>query len=126
MTVDDLNKLTESIIGAAIEVHRHLGPGLLESVYETCLEYELKQLNLKTQRQKALPIIYKQLKLDQGFRTDLIVEDQVIVEIKAVDALSDVHYAQVLSYLKISGCKIGLLMNFNVKLLKDGLHRFIL
>ena len=126
MTVDELNKLTESIIGAAIEVHRHLGPGLLESVYETCLEYELKQLNLKTQRQKALPIIYKQLKLDQGFRTDLIVEDQVIVEIKAVDALSDVHYAQVLSYLKISGCKIGLLMNFNVKLLKDGLHRFIL
>ena len=126
MTVDELNKLTESIIGAAIEVHRHLGPGLLESVYETCLEYELKQLNLKTQRQKALPIIYKQLKLDQGFRTDLIVEDQVIVEIKAVDALSDVHFAQVLSYLKISGCKIGLLMNFNVKLLKDGLHRFIL
>ena len=126
MTVDELNKLIESIIGAAIEVHRHLGPGLLESVYETCLEYELKQLNLKTQRQKALPIIYKQLKLDQGFRTDLIVEDQVIVEIKAVDALSDVHFAQVLSYLKISGCKIGLLMNFNVKLLKDGLHRFIL
>ena len=119
-----INSITGQIIGAAIEVHRHLGPGLLESAYETCLAYELTQRGLKVDRQKALPIIYKDIKLDQGYRIDLLVENQVIVELKVVEALTDVHEAQILSYLKFSGCPVGLLINFNVLLLKDGIKRF--
>ena len=122
----ELNELTKRIIGAAIEVHRHLGPGLLESAYETCLAYELRQLGLNFERQKALPLIYKEVHLDQGYRIDLLVEQRVIVEIKVVEQIVPVHEAQVLSYLRFSGCKIGLLLNFNVKLLKDGIRRFIM
>ena len=121
-----LNKLTEQIIGAAIEVHRHLGPGLLESAYEACLAYELERLGLKVEKQKPLPLIYKDIRLDQGYRIDLLVADQVVVELKVVDALTPVHEAQMLSYLKLSGCKLGLLINFDVKLLKDGICRFIM
>lgn len=121
-----LNSLTEKIIGAAIEVHRHLGPGLLESAYETCLAYELEKLGLKVERQKALPLVYKDIQLDQGYRIDLLVEEQVIVELKVIEQFTPVHEAQVLSYLKFSGCQIGLLINFNVKLLKNGVRRFIM
>jgi len=127
MTSNDrnhLNTITGQIIGAAIEVHRHLGPGLLESAYETCLAYELSQRGLQVERQKALPIVYKNIKLDQGYRIDLLVENRVIVELKVVEQLTDVHEAQLLSYLKFSGCPIGLLINFNVMLLKDGIRRF--
>jgi len=120
-----LNKLTEQIIGAAIEVHRHLGPGLLESAYESCLVYELKQIGLNVERQKPLPITYKEIKVHQGYRIDLLIEDQVVVELKTVEELTDVHQAQILSYLKFSGCPVGLLINFNVKLLKKGIRRFI-
>ena len=122
----ELNRLTEKIIGAAIEVHRHLGPGLLESAYETCLAYELEQLGLTVERQKALPLVYKDIRLDQGYRIDLLVEGRVIVELKVVEQITPVHAAQVLSYLKLSGCRVGLLLNFNVKLLKDGIRRFIM
>jgi len=121
-----LNRLTEQIIGAAIEVHRHLGPGLPESAYGTCLAYELERLGLKVERQKPLPLVYKEIHLDQGYRVDLLVADQVVVELKVVDTLTPVHEAQVLSYLKFSGCKVGLLVNFDVKLLKDGIRRFIM
>jgi GxxExxY protein len=120
-----LNQLTEKSIGAAIEVHRHLGPGLLESAYETCLAYELGQLGLAVERQKALPLVYKEIRLDQGYRLDLLVEQKVIVELKVVERITPVHEAQVLSYLRFSGCRIGLLLNFDVKLLKDGIRRFI-
>ena len=124
---NDLNKLTELIIGAAIEVHRNLGPGLLESTYETCLVYELERLGLSVERQKALSIKYKEIFLDQGYRIDLLINEQVIVELKAVDKIMPVHEAQILSYLKHSGCKVGLLFNFNVKLLKiGGIHRFVM
>jgi GxxExxY protein len=121
---NNLNVITGQIIGAAIEVHRHLGPGLLESAYETCLAYELTQRGLHVQRQKALPIVYKQINLEQGYRIDLLVENLVIVELKVVEALTTVHEAQLLSYLKFSGCPVGLLINFNVQLLKDGIKRF--
>lgn len=120
-----LNKLTQQTIGAAIEVHRHLGPGLLESAYETCLAYELEQSGLHVERQKPLPIIYKEITVDQGYRLDLLVEGQVVVELKAVERFTDVHEAQILSYLKFSGCQVGLLINFNVKLLKNGIRRFV-
>ena len=122
-----INDLTGAIIGAAIEVHRHLGPGLLESAYETCLAYELESKGLRVERQKPLPITYKDVHLDHGYRIDLLVENKVVVEIKAVDALLPIHQAQVLSYLRFSGCKIGLLLNFNVTLLKkDGIRRLVL
>ena len=120
-----LNSITESIVDAAIEVHKSLGPGLLESTYEACLAFELSQCNLKVETQKALPVVYKQVKLDAGYRLDLLVNQEVIVEIKAVDQLMPVHKAQLLSYLKLSGCKVGLLINFNTKLLKDQLVRIV-
>ncbi len=122
----ELNTLTEKIIGAAIEVHRYLGPGLLESAYESCLAYELEQLGLMIERQKALPLIYKEIHLEQGYRLDVLVEQKVIVELKVVDQITPVHEAQILSYLKFSGCHIGLLINFNVRLLKNGIRRFIM
>jgi GxxExxY protein len=120
-----LTELTEQIIGAAIEVHRRLGPGLLESAYEACLAYELQQLGLSFERQKALPVIYKEISVDQGYRIDLLVEHKVVVELKAVECFTPVHEAQMLSYLKFSGCHVGLLLNFNVKMLKDGIRRFM-
>ncbi len=120
------NRLTSQIIGAAIEVHKQLGPGLLESSYETCLAYELEALGLQIERQKALPIVYKEIHLDHGYRIDLLVNQLVIVELKVVEAITAVHKAQILSYLKFSGCKVGLLLNFNVSLLKNGgIRRFI-
>jgi GxxExxY protein len=122
----ELNLLTQQVIGAAIEVHRHLGPGLLESAYEACLAYELQQLGLRYERQKPLPLVYKAIHLDEGYRIDLLVEQKVIVELKAVEKIAPVHEAQVLSYLRLSGCKVGLLLNFNVKLLKTGIRRFIM
>jgi GxxExxY protein len=122
----ELNRLTQKIIGAAIEVHRHLGPGLLESTYEVCLVFELEKLGLKVERQKALPVVYKEVQLDQGYRIDLLVVDTVIVELKVVEEINSVHEAQILSYLKLSGCPVGLLLNFNVKLLKDGIRRFVM
>lgn len=121
----DNDRLTEQIIGAAIEVHKRLGPGLLESAYETCLCYELSLKGLKAERQRALPIVYRGIKLDSGYRLDLIVENEVVVEIKSVSKLLPIHEAQLISYLKHNGGGRGLLINFNVKLLKDGIRRLI-
>jgi GxxExxY protein len=121
----NLNEITEAIIGAAITVHRELGPGLLESTYEACLAYELAERNLKVERQKGLPITYHNVQLDCGYRIDLLVEDQVVVELKTVERLEPIHEAQLLSYLKLSGCKVGLLINFNVKVLKNGIRRLV-
>ena len=120
MSMDELNKITEAIIGAAIEVHRNLGPGLLESAYRECLRYELLQREYEVLQEVPLPLIYKGVKLDCVYRLDILVNDAVIVEIKSVESLAPIHEAQLLSYLKISGGKIGLLLNFNVKMLKHG------
>ena len=121
----ELNKITEIIIGRAIEVHRHLGPGLLESTYEAFMNYELGIAGLKVLRQLGLPLIYKEIRLEEGYRMDLLIEDTVVVEIKSVEALTDVHTAQVLTYLKLSGAKVGLILNFNVLKLTDGIKRLI-
>ena len=120
------NRITSQIIGAAIEVHRTLGPGMLESVYEVCLEYELQQRKLKVARQLPLPVIYRGVQLDGGFRIDLMVEELVIVELKTVEKIEPIHRAQILSYLRLANCKVGLLLNFNVQQLTDGLERFAL
>ncbi len=122
---DKLNALTEQIIGAAIEVHRVLGPGLLESAYETCLVFELRERGLKVEQQKPLPVVYKSVKLDCGYRLDVVVENLVVVEIKAVEHLSSVHEAQLLSYLRLYGCRVGLLINFHVSMLKSGIRRIV-
>ncbi|WP_372775136.1 GxxExxY protein [Mangrovibacterium sp.] len=119
----EINKITEQILKCAYSVHTALGPGLLESAYEECLFYELLQSGLLVQKQKALPLVYKEIKLDAGYRVDLLVENRVVVEIKSVESLTEVHVAQVLTYLKLSGCKIGLLLNFNVASLKHGIKR---
>ena len=123
--VERLNKLTETIISAAITVHRTLGPGLLESAYEACMVYELAQAGMKIEQQKPLPIVYQDVKLDCGYRLDLMIEGEVIVEIKSTEKLLPIHQAQLLSYLKLSECKVGLLINFNVKVLKDGVKRVV-
>ena len=122
---DRLDRITKTIIGAAIEVHRALGPGLLESAYEACLAFELVERGLMVEQQKPLPVIYRGIKLDCAYRLNLLVEGEVIVEVKAVDRLAPIHQAQMLSYLKLSGCKVGLLINFNVKVLKDGIIRVV-
>jgi GxxExxY protein len=122
----DLDKITEEIIGAAIEVHRALGPGLLESAYEECLCRELELRGISFDRQRPLPVEYKGVRLECGYRLDLVVEDAVAVEIKAVSAIEPVHEAQLLTYLRIGGWKIGLLINFNVPVLKNGIRRRIL
>jgi len=119
-----LHDLTQKVIGAAIEVHKHLGPGLLESAYERCMVYELGLLGLQVEVQKPLPLIYKEIKIEQGYRMDLLVEDVVVVELKTVERLTDVHEAQILTYLRLSGRKVGLLINFNVKVLRFGIRRF--
>ena len=119
------NEISQLIIGCAIKVHSALGPGLLESAYEECLYYELVKEGLKVEKQKALPLIYEEIRLDVGYRLDLIVEDKVIIEIKACEALNDVHLAQVLTYLKLSKVKLGLLINFNVSRVKDGIKRVV-
>jgi GxxExxY protein len=120
---ENADPLTYKIIGASIEVHKALGPGLLESAYEACLVHELHLRNLKVEQQKALPLRYKGLLLDCGYRIDLMVEDQVIVEIKSVKEIAPIHEAQLLSYLKLTKCSTGLLVNFNVKILKEGITR---
>ena len=119
------NEISRKIIGAAIEVHKALGPGLLESAYELSLERELNIQGLNVRRQVVLPLVYKNVKSDAGYRIDLLVEDIVIVEIKSVESLNDVHIAQVLTYLKLSKVKLGLLINFNVTLLKNGIKRLV-
>jgi GxxExxY protein len=123
MQRSELNKITETIIGAAINAHKTLGPGLLESAYEACMVFDLSETGLLIEQQKPLPIIYKGVNLDCGYRLDLLVEKKVIVELKSVEKLLSIHKAQLMSYLKLSGCKVGLLINFNVEILKDGIIR---
>jgi len=119
------NEISNIIIRAAIEIHKTLGPGLLESVYESTLEYKLKKLGLNVKKQVALPVIFEEIKLDAGYRIDLLVENKVIIEIKSVETILPVHKAQTLTYLKLSELKLALLINFNVPLLKDGIKRFV-
>ena len=120
------NEIGTLILDAAFEVHKTLGPGLLESSYEHCLAYELLNKGLRTALQKPLPLVYKETKLECGYRIDLLVEDKVIVEVKAVEAIHDIHLAQVLTYLKLTNCKLGYLLNFNVVQLKSGIKRVVL
>jgi len=125
MDINELNDLTHKIIGCAIEVHKQLGPGLLESAYEECLCYELSLNGLNYERQVPVPVVYKEIKLNTGYRIDVLVEKIVIVELKAIEALTPVHEAQILTHLKFANKKIGLLMNFNTLKLTDQLRRFI-
>ena len=122
MTEDDISRI---VFEAALKVHKALGAGLLESAYEECLFYELKKSNLKVEKQKSLPLIYEEVRLEIGYRIDIIIEDKFIVEVKSVEVLNDVHLAQLLTYLRLTDCKLGLLINFNVKLLKNGVRRVI-
>ncbi len=119
------NRLTHDILGCAVAVHRHLGPGLLESTYQQCLQFELASQSLRFVAQRALPIVYKGIALDASYRIDLVVEDRVVVEVKSVAMLAPVHQAQVLTYLRLTGCPAGLLINFNVARLMDGVKRLI-
>ena len=119
------NEISKKIIGCAIEVHRQLGPGLLESAYQECLLYELKQAGLKVQKEIPMPIVYKEVTLDHGYRIDLLVEERVVIELKTVEVLNDVHTAQVLTYLKLGDYRLGLLLNFHVSVLKNGIKRLI-
>ena len=118
--------LTETVIGLAIEVHRALGPGLLESAYEACFCYELKANDVSYQRQVPLPVVYKSIKLDCGYRIDVVIDGLLVIELKTVDRLLPIHDAQMLTYLKLSGIRTGLLMNFNMPVLKDGIRRLVL
>jgi GxxExxY protein len=122
---DSFDETSGRIIGAAIEVHRHLGSGLLESAYQSCLLHELKQRGFRVEAQQPLPVVYKEVKLDCGYRLDLVVEDEIIVEVKAVEALLQIHEAQLLSYLRLAHKKVGLLINFHVPVLKSGLKRIV-
>jgi GxxExxY protein len=122
----EINQITHEILDSAYKVHSALGPGLLESSYRTCLVYELREKGFKVEEEKALPLIYENLKLDCGYRIDILVEDKVVIELKTVENFKDVHTAQVLTYLKLTGCKVGLLLNFYTKSLKDGIKRLIL
>lgn len=122
ITEEEISKI---VFECALKVHKVLGPGLLENAYEECLFYELKKTNLKVEKQKPLPLIYEEVKLEIGYRIDIIIENKFIVEVKSVEALNDVHLAQLLTYLKLTDCKLGLIINFNVKLLKDGVRRVI-
>ena len=123
MTEDELSNI---VIGLAIKVHKNLGPGLLESSYKECLFYEICKAGLHVEKEKPMPLIYEEVKLDIGYRLDIIVENKLVIEIKSVEVLNDVHLAQILTYLKLSNSRLGLLINFNVKLLKDGIKRVIL
>ena len=122
----EIDRLTQRIIGFAIEVHRQLGPGLLESAYEECLCFEFKRDGLAFRRQMAVPVVYKSVRLDCGYRLDIVVQDQVILELKTVERLMPIHEAQMLTYMKLSGIRTGLLINFNSAVLKDGLRRIML
>ena len=119
------NELSRIVFDCALKVHQSLGPGLLESAYEECLFYELRKIGLNVEKQKPLPLIYEEVKLDVGYRIDIIVENKLIIEIKSVEALNDVHFAQLLTYLKLTNCKLGLLINFNVSLIKNGVKRVV-
>ena len=119
------NEISEKIIGCAIEIHKTLGPGLLENAYEECLFFELQKIGLQVEKQKGLPLIYKDVKLDIGYRLDLLVENKVIIELKACQEMNDIHLAQMITYLKLSECKLGLLINFNVTQLKNGIRRVV-
>lgn len=121
----EMNELSGRIIGAAIEVHRALGPGLLESAYEECLCYELSSRKIRVQRQKPLPLVYKNVKLDCGYRLDIVVENEIILELKACDYIEEIHKAQLLTYLKVSGIKLGFLLNFNVPVMREGIVRMV-
>jgi len=121
-----INEITQRIIGCAIEVHKNLGPGLLESAYEECLAYDLDRAGFSIRRQQPVPVVYKDVKLECGYRIDILVENSVIVELKALDEINPVHEAQILTYMKFAGKKFGLLINFNVTILKNGIRRFIL
>ncbi len=122
MTENELSRIT---FDCALKVHQSLGPGLLESAYEECLFYELKKTGLYIEKQKSLPLIYQEVKLDIGYRIDLLIENKLIVEIKSVESLNDVHFAQLLTYLKLTNCKLGMLINFNVNLIKNGIKRVV-
>ena len=119
------NELSRIVFDCALKVHQSLGPGLLESAYEECLFYELRKIGLNVEKQKPLPLIYEEVKLDVGYGIDIIVENKLIIEIKSVEALNDVHFAQLLTYLKLTNCKLGLLINFNVSLIKNGVKRVV-
>ena len=119
------NELSKVVFDCALKVHQTLGPGLLESAYEECLFYELKKSGLYVQKQKALPLVYEEVKLDVGYRIDIIIENKLIIEVKSVETLNDVHFAQLLTYLKLTNCKLGLLINFNVTLIKNGIKRIV-
>ncbi|MCB0824119.1 MAG: GxxExxY protein [Bacteroidales bacterium] len=119
------NEISKIVVEAALKVHKTVGPGLLESANEECLAYELIKSGLFIEKQKALPLVYEEIKLDPGYRVDILVENKLIIEIKSVEALNDVHLAQILTYLKLSGCKLGLLINFNVALIKNGIKRVV-
>jgi GxxExxY protein len=119
------NELSKIVFNCALKVHQNLGPGLLESAYEECLFYELMKTGLDIQKQKALPLVYEEVKLDIGYRIDIIIENKLILEIKSVEALNDIHFAQLLTYLKLTNCKLGMLINFNVLLIKNGIKRVV-
>jgi GxxExxY protein len=121
----DLESLSYKIIGLAIEVHRQLGPGLLESAYQQCLYYEIKKAGLKVEKEITLPIIYKDITLDQGYRIDLLIEDKLVIELKTVESFTSVHFAQILTYLKLGNYPLGLLINYNSKILRNNIKRFI-
>lgn len=125
-SAEDLDRLSADVIGAAIEVHRHVGPGLLESVYEACLAHEMRSRGMSFEAQVALPVVYKGLRVDQGLRMDMVVGGELVIEIKAVEHVLPVHHAQLMSYLKIANARLGLLINFNVPLLKDGIKRVVM
>lgn len=122
---DRLDQITRRIIGAAIEVHKTVGPGLLESAYQACLAFELREAGLKVEEQLPLPVVYKNVRLDCGYRIDLLVEGEIVVEIKAIEALAPIHEAQLISYLRLAGERAGLLINFHVRVLKEGLKRIV-
>ena len=126
MTLSHGSTVTERVIGLAIDVHRSLGPGLLESAYEECLCFELKQNGISHERQVPLPIMYKEVRLDCGYRMDIVVQRDLVVEIKSIDRLLPIHDAQLLTYLRLSGCKIGLLLNFNHVVLKEAIRRLVM
>lgn len=126
IVVQSVNQLTESIIGAAIEVHKHLGPGLLESAYEECLCHELNLRKIPFQRQAPLPVVYKGVKLDCSYRIDLLVKNEVVVELKAVESIAPIHEAQVLTYMRLGGWRVGLIINFNVPIVIKGIKRLVL
>lgn len=119
------NVLANEVIGAAIKVHKQLGPGLLESAYQTCLAYELQKKGLKVESEKPLPVIYDEVHLEYGYRLDLLIENKLIIEIKSVESLNHVYLAQILTYLKLAECRLGLLLNFNTTLLKNGIKRVV-